>query len=278
MSSANCSGKNWRASDSVVSGTGRFNPPPVAAGIGAAWRGVGFARRLPSRSSSTNPPDSSVVDSSTTSAINPLLLFRRLVCPAMPVSIGDEYYSYSLQPFVVASTAFAPPAVSSPVLVAAGMSPLPAPRSAPSSVTQAGLVSAPAAPPVPAAESVSAPGVVPDPAHSPAPVPVVPPVPVAELVRTPVLVAASAVAGGTSLPPLDAPAVAPSAAAGVDPACQPPPATSASLSSAEVQSAHASPPDAPAPPTVAATVPPSAVLAGPAPAPLAPGPPAQRPA
>ncbi|CAI5534062.1 unnamed protein product [Closterium sp. Naga37s-1] len=155
----------------------------------------------------------------------------------MPVSIGDEYYSYSPRPFVVASAAIAPPAVSSPAPAAAGMSPLLAPRSAPSSVTQAGLVLAP----------------------------------------VPMVATSSAAVGDASAPPLVAPAVAPSAAAGADSTYQPLPATSAGLSSAEVQSVRASPPDAPAPLSVAATVPPPTVQAGPAPAPLAPVPPAQRP-
>ncbi|CAI5535332.1 unnamed protein product, partial [Closterium sp. Naga37s-1] len=253
--------ENWRASDAVASGTGRFNSTPLAAGIGAARRGVGIARRLPSRSSSSNSPDSSVADSSTNSVVNvrlpfqSLLLVRRLVRPAMPVSIGDEYYSYSPRPVVMASAAIAPPALSSPASAAVGMSPLFAPRSAPSSVTQVGLVLAPAAPPVPAVATLSAPGVAPghapvsspapalasasapapapgfvaasDPAHSPAPAPVVPPVPV------PMVAGSSAADGEASVPPLVASAVAPSATAGADPTYQPPPATSAGLSSAE---------------------------------------------
>ncbi|CAI5491226.1 unnamed protein product [Closterium sp. Naga37s-1] len=176
-----------------------------------------------------------------------LLLVRTLVRPAMPVSIGDEYYSYSPRPFVVASAASAPPASSSPAPAAVGMSPLPAPRSAPSSVTQAGRVLAPAAPPVPAEAKLSAPGVAP------------------------------AAVGEASAPPPVAPAVAPSAAAGADPTYQPPPATSVGLSSAEVQSARVSPPDAPAPLPAAVTVPPPTNPAGTAPASLAPVPPAQRP-
>ncbi|CAI5509260.1 unnamed protein product [Closterium sp. Naga37s-1] len=231
-----------------------------------------------------------------------LLLVRRLVRPAMPVSIGDEYYSYSPRPFALASAAVAPPALSSPAPAPVEMSPLPAP----SSVTQAGLVLAPAALPAPAVASLSAPGVAPchapgsspapalapasdpalvpgpvaasDPVRSPAPAPVVPPAPVGASAPVLGVAAASAAVGGASSPPLVAPAVSPSAAAGADPTYQPPPATSAGLSSAEVQSARASPPDAPAPPPAAATVPPPTVQAGPAPAPLAPGPPAQRPA
>ncbi|CAI5527748.1 unnamed protein product [Closterium sp. Naga37s-1] len=223
----------------------------------------------------------------------------------MPVSIGDEYCSYSPRPFVVASAAVAPPALSSPAPAAVGMSPLPGPRSAPSSVTQAGLVLAPAAPPVPVVASLSVPGLAPghapasspapalasasapapaqgsaaasDPAHTPAPAPVVPPVPVGVSVPVPVVAASSAAVGEASALPLAAPAVAPSAAAGADPTYPPPPATSAGLSSAEVQSARVSPPDAPAPLHAAATVPPPTVQAGPAPAPLAPVPPAQHP-
>ncbi|CAI5524551.1 unnamed protein product [Closterium sp. Naga37s-1] len=147
----------------------------------------------------------------------------------MPVSIGDEYYSYSPRPFVVASAASAPPASSSPAPAAVGMSPLPAPQSAPSSVTQAGRVLAPAAPPVPAVATLSAPGVAPghapasppapalapasapapapgpvvasDPAHASAPAPVVPPVPVVVPAPVPVVAASSAAVGEASAPP-----------------------------------------------------------------------------
>ncbi|CAI5535352.1 unnamed protein product [Closterium sp. Naga37s-1] len=179
----------------------------------------------------------------------------------MAASIGEEYYSYSPRPFVVASAAVAPPAVSSPVPAAVGMPPLPAP----SSVTQAGHVLAPAPPSVPAVAALSAPVVAPgdapallpapalasasvpapalgpaaasDPAPSHAPAPVVPPAPVGVAAPVPVVAASSAAAGVASAPPLVAPAVAPSAAAGADPSYQPPPATSAGPSSAEANRA-----------------------------------------
>ncbi|CAI5528400.1 unnamed protein product [Closterium sp. Naga37s-1] len=179
----------------------------------------------------------------------------------MPVSAGNDYYSYSPRPFVVASAAVALPNFSSPAPAAVGMSPLPAPRSAPSSVTQAGPVLAPAAAPVPVVALLSAPAVAlghapassPAPAHAsasapapapvlaassdptqtPAPAPVVPPVPVGVSTPMPVIAASSAAAVAASVPPPVAPAVAPSAA-DADPTYQPPPATSAGLSSAEL--------------------------------------------
>ncbi|CAI5965655.1 unnamed protein product [Closterium sp. NIES-65] len=225
-----------------------------------------------------------------------LLLIRHLVRPAMPISIGDEYYSYSPRPFVVASAAIAPPAVSSSAPAAMGMLPLPAPRSVPSSVTQAGLVLAPAAAPVPVVALMSAPAAGPDPApasspapalalasapapapglaaasdpaHPPAPAPVVPSVPVGVSAPLPAVAASSGADGAASMPP--------PAAAAADPTYRPPPATSAGLSSAEVQSARASPPVAPAPLPAATPAPPPTVQVGPVPAPLAPVPPAQR--
>ncbi|CAI5497870.1 unnamed protein product [Closterium sp. Naga37s-1] len=335
-----CSGENWRVSDAVVSGPGWFDSPPAAAGIGAARHGLGFPRRLPSRSSSTSSPDSSVVDSSTTSAIkvgslpsssasssSTLRVKARRASlwkpfsgpPPLPVAPPrphprpprDARVDWRRVLFVLAAAlcrgvvASAPPASSSPAPAAVGMSPLPAPQSAPSSVTQAGCVLAPAAPPVPPEAKLSAPGVAPghapasppapalaptsapapapgpvvvsDPAHASATAPVVPPVPVVVPAPVPVVAASSAAVGEASAPPPVAPAVAPSAAAGADPTYQPPPATSVGLSSAEVQLARVSPPDAPAPLPAAVTVPPPTNPAGTAPASLAPVPPAQRP-
>ncbi|CAI5486603.1 unnamed protein product [Closterium sp. Naga37s-1] len=214
----------------------------------------------------------------------------------MPVSIGDEYYSYSPRPFVEASAAIAPPALSSTAPAAVGMSPLPAPRSAPSSVTQAGPVLAPATAPVPVVALMSASAAGPDhvpasspapalalayapapapgmaaasdPAHPPALAPMVPSVPVGMSAPLPVVAASSAADGAASVPP---PTVATA-----DPTYRPPPATSLGLSSAEVQSARASPLVTPTSLPAAAPAPPPTVQAGPFPAPLAPIPPAQR--
>ncbi|CAI5506259.1 unnamed protein product [Closterium sp. Naga37s-1] len=197
------------------------------------------------------------------------LLVRRLVRPAMPVSIGDDY-SYSPRPFVVASAAAALPTVSAPARAAVGMPPLPAPRSAPSSVTQAGPVLAPAAAPFPVAALLSAPAVASGPAHVPSPAPalasasapatvaaseparplvpapVAPPVPVevSAPAPAPAVAATTAAVGAGAVPPPEAPAEAPSSAA-ADPSYRPPPATSAGLSLAEVQSRHVAPPNAP---------------------------------
>ncbi|CAI5497964.1 unnamed protein product [Closterium sp. Naga37s-1] len=182
----------------------------------------------------------------------------------MPVSIGDDY-SYSPRPFDVASAAVALPTVSAPAPGVVGMSPPPAPRSAPSSVTQAGPIHAPAVAPAPVVASLAAPAVasdpapasasapthasepVPVPAHAPAatfdpalppaPAPVVPLVSVAVSVPAPVLAASPAAVGAAFVPPRAAPAVAPSAAV-AEPSYQPPLATSAGLSLAEVQSTH----------------------------------------
>ncbi|CAI5492701.1 unnamed protein product [Closterium sp. Naga37s-1] len=328
------SGENWRASDAVVSGAGRFNPPPVAARTGAAQRGVGFARRLPSRSSSSNSPDSSVVDSSTISAINvgsrassSASVFTTLRVKARRASLWKPF---SGPPPLTAAPPRPPPRPSGDacvdrrrvlfvlaVALCRGISCIcpscrvissacccgnvatsrtsvcaivydsgwPSLRACCAARSRRGVVvcawrgALSCARVRPGVWSCPCPWAVvtSDPAHSPAPVPVVPPVPVVESASVPMLAASSAAAGGTSSPPLVAPAVAPSAAAGADPTYQPPPATSAGLSSAEVQSARASPPDAPAPPPAAATAPPPTVQAGPAPAPLAPVPPAQCP-
>ncbi|CAI5497449.1 unnamed protein product [Closterium sp. Naga37s-1] len=198
-----------------------------------------------------------------------LLLVRTLVRPAMPVSIGDEYYSYSPRPFVVASAASAPPAS-----LAVSSRLLPRPFTPRRKLSAPGVAPghAPASPPAPALAPASAPAPAPgpvvasDPGHASAPAPVVPPVPVVVPAPVPVVAASSAAVGEASAPPPVAPAVAPSAAAGADPTYQPPPATSVGLSSAEVQSARVSPPDAPAPLPAAVTVsPPNAprFVAGP---------------
>ncbi|CAI5499209.1 unnamed protein product [Closterium sp. Naga37s-1] len=199
------------------------------------------------------------------------LLVRRLVRLAMPVSIGDDY-SYSPRPFVVASAAVALPTVSAPAQAAVAMPPLPAPRSAPSSVTPAGPVLAPAAAPFPVAALLSAPAVASGPAHVPSPAPalasasapapapatvaaseparppvpapVAPPVPVEVSAPAPAVAATTAAVGAGAVPPPEAPAEAPSAAA-ADPSYRPPPATSAGLSLAEVQSTRVAPPNAP---------------------------------
>ncbi|CAI5520153.1 unnamed protein product [Closterium sp. Naga37s-1] len=167
-------------------------------------------------------------------------------------------------------------------------------------MTQAGPVLAPAAEPVPVVALFSAPAVAPgpapasspapvlasasapapapgpsaasDPAHTPAPAPVVPPVPVGVSAPVPVVAASSAAVGAASVPPPVAPAVTPSAAA-ADPTYQPPPATSAGLSAAEVQSTRVSPLVAPAPLPAATPAPHPSVQAGPVPAPLAAAPP-----
>ncbi|CAI5529781.1 unnamed protein product [Closterium sp. Naga37s-1] len=206
-------------------------------------------------------------------------LIRHLVRPAMPVSLGDDYYPYSPRPFVMASAAIALP-TAGPVLAptappvpvvasvsAPGKAPGPAPASSPTPALAS--ASAPAPAPGPAAAS--------NPAHTPTPAPVVPPVPVGVSAPVPVVAASSAAVGAASAMPLVAPAMALSAAAVVDPAYQPPPPTSAGLSSAEVQSARVSPPVAPAPLPAAATALPPTVQAGPAPAPSALVPLAQRP-
>ncbi|CAI5517056.1 unnamed protein product [Closterium sp. Naga37s-1] len=228
---ANCSGENWRVSDAVVSGTVRFNSPPVAAGNEAARRGVGFARRLPSRSSSSNSPDSSVVDSSTSSAISvgspassSASVFSTLRVKARRAS---PWKPFSVPPPLSVVTPRLPPRPPRDAGVAAeGMVPPHAPRSAPSSVTQAG--------PVPA------------PAVAPAPVPalVVPLVPAEVPPSAPVVAASSTAVGAALLPPLAAPAVAPSAAA-AGPSYQPPLTTNAGPSLAEVQSTPVAPPVAP---------------------------------
>ncbi|CAI5486026.1 unnamed protein product [Closterium sp. Naga37s-1] len=185
----------------------------------------------------------------------------------MPVSIGDDY-PYLPRPFVVAFAAVALPTVSVPTPAAVGMSSLPAPGSALSSVTHAGPVPAPAAAPAPAVASSSAPAVAPGPApasatapalasaSAPAPAPVpaavsdpaLPPAPALAVplapekvsVPVPVVAASSAAVGAAFVPPQAAPAVAPSAAA-ADPSYQPPLATSAGPSQAEVQSTHVAP-------------------------------------
>ncbi|CAI6010627.1 unnamed protein product [Closterium sp. NIES-65] len=181
-----------------------------------------------------------------------LLHVRRLVRHAMPVSIGDEYHSYSPQPFAVGSAAIAPLASSSPALAAVGMSPLPAPQSAPSSVTQDGRVLAPADPPWRRCPPLAWRLVLRPRCHllPGSPRCPLPPLPLGLLqrliLRTPLrlrrwfhlspcrrpclwlrrrlqLLDASA-------PPLVAPVVVPSGVVGADPTYQPLPATSASLS------------------------------------------------
>ncbi|CAI5487245.1 unnamed protein product [Closterium sp. Naga37s-1] len=206
-------------------------------------------------------------------------LVRHLVRPAMPVSLGDDYYPYSPRPFVMASAVIALPTVGPVLAPAAPPVPVVASLSAPGEARGP----APASSPTPALASASAPAPAPgpaaasNPAHTPTPAPVVPPVPVGVSAPVPVVAASSAAVGAASAMPLVAPAMALSAAAVVDPAYQPPPATSAGLSSAEVQSARVSPPVAPAPLPVVATALPPTVQAGPAPAPSALVPPAQRP-
>ncbi|CAI5526214.1 unnamed protein product [Closterium sp. Naga37s-1] len=199
------------------------------------------------------------------------LLVCRLVRPAMPVSIGDDY-SYSPRPFVVASAAAALPTLSAPAPAAEGMVPPRAPRSAPSSVTQSGPVPAPAVAPAPVVTSLTAPAVAPGPppasapahahasasapasapapaaasdtAHLPEPALVVPLVPAEVPPSAPVVAASSPAVGAALLPPLAAPTVAPSAAV-ADPSYQPPLTTNAGPSLAEVQSAPVAPPVAP---------------------------------
>ncbi|CAI5537373.1 unnamed protein product [Closterium sp. Naga37s-1] len=189
----------------------------------------------------------------------------------MPLSIGDDY-SYSPRPFVVASAAAALPTLSAPEPAAEGMVPPHAPRSAPSSVTQAGPVPAPAVAPAPVVASLTAPAVAPGPppasapahahasasapasapapaaasdtAHLPEPALVVPLVPAEVPPSAPVVAASLTAVGAALLPPLAAPAVAPSAAA-AGPSYQPPLTTNAGPSLAEVQSTPVAPPVAP---------------------------------